>query len=431
MKKIISTLITLTSLSSVSLAQWIIERPSSDKLDLSYFVYPVIYTVPGVGVGQGIGASLLYGNFNFTVVGIRGTWDFNSFILKDIPLLFTEKLTLSFAWAHLQHGKFALYDRGIDSSKEPLLDIELEDSRVLGAELSLYFMERQVQVYFGYSTNIIKLKQLHNRQVKSFEDAYKQHAVTYQILDVYKPIIERYGLRWDNTDDAVDRREGFDLRYEQYRSAVSGFLMGFRIDDYSISYYLPSENKTSVLATNLFYSHSISSTKKDFLYTKPPEGERNECVLKASRGEMEKYDSSVMTVEEYCSIADAGLDYYLRVNRESPVGATTLGGSSRLRSYPVSRFWDTHSAYFSVEYRWYFAENALDIDWVIERGLFKAMQFAIFWDSGSVSPDGNFKKFKDSFGVGYRIVLGGVILRADYATGAEGEQFTAFFGHPF
>ncbi len=430
MKKILTILMACTGFYSVSLAQLIIERPEVEELELSYFIYPIAYTVPGVGTGTGVGASLLYGDFNFTVAQIRGTWDFDSILLKDIPLFFTQQVTLSFAWAHLRNGKFTLYDRGIDSAEEPLLDVELEDSRATGLELSFYFLQRQVQLYTGYSVNVIKIKEFHEREVDDFETTYLQQANILKINDVYKPVIVRYGLRWDNTDDPIDRREGFDLRYEQY-SSLFDFIMTFKIHDYSLSYYLPFEGKRSVLATNLFYSRSESSTKGDFLFTRSQEGDRNECVLKVLAGEEDNYDSSVLTPEEFCSIPDAGIDHYLRFERQNPVGATTLGGSSRLRSYPVSRFWDTHSAYFGVEYRWYFAENAFDFNWIIERGLFKAMQLAIFWDTGSVSPDGNFDKFKDSVGVGYRIVLGGVILRMDYATGSEGDQFIAFFGHPF
>ena len=419
-------------------ADIIVERPSKDKDNLSYFLYPVAYTVPGVGTGYGAGFSWLYGDFNATIVKISGEWDFQSLALIDIPL-FTKHFTLSFAGATIDKGTFTMYDRGIESSKEPILDVELESSQLLGLELSLYFSEKQLQLYWGYSANIFKVKSIKERKVKSYEEAVSQDANMYKILNVFKPVITRLGVKWDNTDDDVDPREGFTVGFERYTSGLWGGgrmsdALNFEINDYSWTHFVDMNDKQDVFVYNLFLSEAVSSQKDSRFFSRENESEINECIEEQEsgrEGKKEGYDPEIMTTLEYCLVQNEGIDRYLRLEKNDTMGSTTLGGANRLRSYPVGRFWDSNTAFVGMEYRFYFAETTKDFDWVIEKGLFNALQLAVFLDLGSVSRTKTFERFKYSTGVGFRIILGGVILRLDYATGEEGNQTTAFFGNPF
>ncbi len=417
---------------SSAFADIIVDRPAKENDDVSYFLYPVVYTVPGVGTGYGAGFSWLYSDFNFSVVKIQGEWDFTSVALIDIPL-FTKHFTFSFAGATIDRGTFTMYDRGIDSSEEPILDVELESSQLLGAELSLYFWERQLQFYFGYSANVFKVKSIKERKVESFSEAVSQDANLYKILNVFKPVIKRAGAKWDNTDDAVDPREGFTVGFEQYTSGFMEDVFNFTINDYSWTHFIDMNNKQDVFVYNLFFSEAVSSQKDHRFFSSDQERDVNQCIsnIETGKEEEEGYDPETMTPLEFCLVHNAGIDRYLRLEKNDTMGSTTLGGARRLRSYPVGRFWDSNTAFFGMEYRFYFAESSRDFDWVIEKGLFNALQLATFLDVGSVSRTQEFKEFKYSAGLGFRIILGGVILRLDYATGEEGEQLTAFFGNPF
>ena len=63
-----------------------------------------------------------------------------------------------------------------------------------------------------------------------------------------------------------------------------------------------------------------------------------------------------------------------------------------------------------------------------------SVQSAIFYEIGQVSPTDNdalYSGFKYSTGVGLRLVFSSVVLRADYATGKEGQETTVFIGYGF
>ena len=114
--------------------------------------------------------------------------------------------------------------------------------------------------------------------------------------------------------------------------------------------------------------------------------------------------------------------------------ATSLGGTQRLRSYPVGRFHDKYAFFFGLESRFYFMENTTPFNWIIEKGVFEAVQTAIFYEIGQVSPTSNdalYSGFKYSTGVGLRLVFSSVILRADYATGKEGGSTIVIFDYPW
>jgi hypothetical protein len=75
-----------------------------------------------------------------------------------------------------------------------------------------------------------------------------------------------------------------------------------------------------------------------------------------------------------------------------------------------------------------------ELDFLFEKGVFKAVQSAIFYEIGQVSPADNdalYSGFKYSTGVGLRLVFSSVVLRADYATGKEGQETTVFIGYGF
>lgn len=98
----------------------------------------------------------------------------------------------------------------------------------------------------------------------------------------------------------------------------------------------------------------------------------------------------------------------------------TLGGGKMLRGFHDFRFRDTNLAYLSTEYRW---EPA------------PAFELALFYDLGTVFPEGYSLKSKDwkgTFGGGVRFKTSNrVVLRFDVGKGEEGTRFQFSFGPSF
>ena len=96
--------------------------------------------------------------------------------------------------------------------------------------------------------------------------------------------------------------------------------------------------------------------------------------------------------------------------------ATTLGGTNRLRGYRTNRFFDSFINFRGLEFRWYLHETMHALNYLIQRGIFRGIQAAFFYEEGTVSPDMGatfWKNFKNSFGFGARFLLTTVIVRID------------------
>ena len=411
-------------------------RPKPSEDPLSYFIYPIAYSVPGVGQGTGAGATLVYEEFSSTFFSVRGPWDLDALILKDIPLS-TWNFTASLAATQIKGGAFVFYGRGPDSGSNPLATVNLEDSTLFAGEFNYYALDRQINVYAGASANVFRVSSVTEKEIGSYEDALEQKEFQYSVLNVFKPVIGRIGFTWDNTDNESDPHDGFRFNYEKFRQLALGDFFKFDIDNFEYSHYLPVFND-DVLVWNLFYSQSTGSKKNgrklvEDTYQSPIEIAA--CLQEIAEGSHDEYDdSSVLTPEEFCTLDNVALDNFLRSGINDPIGSTPLGGTNRLRSYPIGRFYDTFSFSTSLEYRAYFLKkDSVPFDFILEKGAYEATQVAFFLDMGNVAPETSelTDKLKYSAGTGIRLILGGTVLRFDVATGDEGTEFIAFFGHPF
>ncbi len=111
--------------------------------------------------------------------------------------------------------------------------------------------------------------------------------------------------------------------------------------------------------------------------------------------------------------------------------AVSLGGSSRLRSFPANRFVGAHSFYQAAEYRWNIPISSIfNLGFI--GGSIQFMQLAFFAERGSVS-DGHvtlLKNYDSSYGAGLRILISSFIYRLDVATGKEGGKVSLIAGYP-
>ena len=126
-------------------------RNKQDDDEISYFIYPLVYQVPGLGAGDGFGATvgnLLGDGSTLSLLRIKGEIEVDSIIATDIPL-FTKHLTFSAAYADGTKGGFAFYERGADSSEEPEFTLKFKRSWARAADLGINFFERQLEFYYG------------------------------------------------------------------------------------------------------------------------------------------------------------------------------------------------------------------------------------------------------------------------------------------
>lgn len=205
-------------------------------------------------------------------------------------------------------------------------------------------------------------------------------------------------------------------------------MTNYKVDDYSLTAYIPIDDKSSVLVANIFYSSSevmkALGDEKFWNY--------ETCLEEISKDRPQE-EVDVVSNETLCRGLVRGVDDFNETEADNS-NATSLGGPNRLRSFPISRFYDKYSFFAGLEYRMYFVEHTTPFNFILEKGVFEALQLALFYEIGQVSPTNDsalYSDFKYSTGVGLRMVFSSVVLRADYATGKEGNEVTVFIGYGF
>ncbi len=76
----------------------------------------------------------------------------------------------------------------------------------------------------------------------------------------------------------------------------------------------------------------------------------------------------------------------------------------------------------------------LDFDIIFAKGFLAEFQIAGFYEQGTVSPNlgKNFwNNFKDSYGIGIRLITGSAVARLDFGFSDEGGETTAYWDYPF
>ena len=134
-------------------------RPRPDP-ELSYFLYPVAGSIPGLQdfYGLGVTVSGISGSeVDITAVSLRGEakyfedGDFGIEFLTvlDIPV-FTPRLSLSLFYTDIRNGTWPEGERGINS--DPDQTYYLLGSKIYGhgAELSWNLSDYQLEFYYGF-----------------------------------------------------------------------------------------------------------------------------------------------------------------------------------------------------------------------------------------------------------------------------------------
>lgn len=189
---------------------------------------------------------------------------------------------------------------------------------------------------------------------------------------------------------------------------------------YNLSHFVPMRSQDT-LAFNLFYSDAfvIKKGETDYATYQLLDGLNCQAIPEGT-----ERDSCLATEEKYIDE---------RIAHNNFGTATSLGGTQRLRSYANGRFYAGKALSYGSEYRWNLTDERTPFDLIIAKGIRTGVQLSAFIDGGTVSDttEDLFKDHKYSYGVGMRMVLEGLVIRADIANGDEGSEFILFLGYPW
>ena len=209
-----------------------------------------------------------------------------------------------------------------------------------------------------------------SEQEDSIADFIKNFLLYIDLVNIF---VTRQGLRIDFTDDRIDPRD--DIDFSMKNMDLKGGAQNFDVEDHSLTAYYPNDDLSSVLVANVFFSKSnVKKRLSIFGDTDVEDTEKAvaECIEESKKEER----NSSISIETSCRGFVRGVqDFNLEGNNSN---ATSLGGPNRLRSYPISRFYDKYSFFAGLEYRTYYLESSTPFNYFFEKGVFEAVQSAVF-----------------------------------------------------
>jgi len=395
-----------------ALAEPVERRRDQFGTEFGYYIYPIGGDIPGLGSAQGLGATVLNiagSDADFTSFAIDGDFSARGGAFLDMHLI-EKKLLLDIGAYDYQVAPLA-YRRGIRTSKDDYLLPEAEGKYAIG-QLTLSFSDRRYEGYYRLFVGEQRLLSVRDNQGVSFDSVDTA---------AHSALVQSIGLSVDRTDDRLDPRQGYrhelSLTIPDIDDVYQSDYIG---SDYNFSVYTPFRQQDT-LALNLFYSKAVVTNRASTNYTELQNAIGLDC---ASRPPGPEQTDCYNLEQDFISERIAANKYG---------NATALGGTQRLRSFANGRYHAGQAAFAGAEYRWNLTDEYTPFNIYIARGIRTGLQLAVFAEAGSVAErtEDLFAITRYSFGVGFRAVLSGVIIRADIANGKEGTEFVLFFNYPW
>jgi len=392
-------------------------RKSQFHTDLGYMIVPAPYSIPGIGQGL-----MLYGSGNnladtyIDIFGYTFTGDAQGAGLgiSDLHLI-SETLIFSVGGENITRATVMNYNkRGMETEKDEFNFLEASDINGYYADLTMSFFDRKLEVYADYFFQAVKLDRVRDSEGEIIVDIDNPEP---QAIKNYE-----YGILIDYTDDRQDPRVGFRLKASRMQSpSEKEFDPEFYSVDYNATGFIPI-GKVSTFALNVFRSDAVVIR----------EGETDKSKISAKLGMPCESLANATLRQECVQSRDELVDNTWAANKYGT--ATSLGGRSRLRAYPGSRFIGAHALFLGSEFRWNLTDEFTPFDLWVMKDIRTAIQFAFFYELGSVSDSiselGN--QTRESYGSGFRIVTGsGLVYRIDVAFGDEGSAVTMIADYPW
>ena len=379
--------------------------------DSAYLILPMPYSLPGIGEGwmfTGLAANIAGSNLDVFGVALTGDLAGVSAGILDLHLL-SETLFFDFYTTKIDKAQVKNYqNRGMGTDKDDFKYYEASLVDENSAEMTLSFFDRRFEVIGEIWNNryeVTKIKDYKGNLEEELDDPF---------VDESKGNAVRVVI--DYTDDRQDPTKG--VRFEAKRAnseRTSDKVADYVVQNYSLTAYIPIGDSS----TWAFRALTSEAIVKD-------EGETDKGNI------INELGFSCATYDD-CSEAEQNLIDKLVTERKYGT-ADSLGGRSRLRSYPQGRYSGAHMAYFATEFRWNFATDVVPFDFLIWKDIATGFQLALFYEVGSVSEkrEDLGKDTKSTSGFGLRMVsASGFVYRADFGFGEESQETTIMFQYPW
>jgi hypothetical protein len=388
-------------------------RKPQFQTDFGYAIFPYPYSLPGIGTGISlIGAAMNIADTYTDAYGILFTGDVRGGAVgvRDIHIV-PRTLILEAGFGTLSKVTIQSYgQRGMNTDKNDFRLLELTDTEYYGARMTATFFDRRFEIYGAMYAGSSKLESIRDKDGNVIVDA-QDPPRTYGHTTLF-------GTRLDLTDDYADPRRGLRVDVTRTQSPPRGSSADYYVMDYNTTAYLPL-GRRSTWVFNFLRSDAVVVSQ----------GETDPAKLQQQQGLNCSDPSLTLQQQQFC------LDVINSMVAENTYGtATSLGGFSRLRSYPQGRYKGAHTLFYGTEVRWNLTDESTPFNIIIMKDIRTAVQVSLFYENGSVADLRSElgKIWRDSYGMGLRIVTAsGVVLRGDLAFGREGANTAVFIGYPW
>lgn len=378
----------------------------------AYLIVPLPYSYPGIGEGFFLmGSASNIGETTADAFYIEVTGDIGGHVaqLDEFPII-DDELLLSLHIRDINQALVNFYEirgmNGSDGNNYKLLDVSQADETVLRLDYSLN--DRRYNFYLSHSENTYTLDAIRDADGNTIQQIDNP--------DSTREDSNLVGFFLDYTDDYQDPHTGirFGIEYTD-RPAEDKDAADYYVINVNLLYYFPMAD-IDTLVLNYYQSdaHVNRIGNVDPTYI------RNDLGLNCGT------DPECLQIEQ--QLVDS------QINANTYGSAMSLGGLSRLRSYPQGRYQGGHAGFIGAEYRWNLTEEATPFNYFFWKDVRTGKQIAFFAEAGSVSEKSSdlWEEKRYSYGVGFRLLTAsGSVYRADIAAGDEGTEVAIFFFYPW
>jgi outer membrane protein assembly factor BamA len=377
-----------------------------------HYVIPTPYSIPGLGDGFLIAGAITNINDSYTdIYGFAAAGDIEGYGVFATELhLLDRTLILDLSANSFSKATSQVYPaRGMDTDANDYVLAELDRNDFSGARLTYSLYDRRLEFYGLVYRNKSRLAAIRDQEGNLIQFADDPGSDTSESVT--------YGVRFDLTDDYTDPRKGIRFETSIWHSPASDRSNpDYDILELNLTGYIPMRSRDT-LVLNYFQAGTDVNRK----------GETDPDQIEAELG----IDCDLLS-------ADLQTDCQSIVNNEvaqNTYGSVgSLGGLSRLRSFPDNRFSGSQVRFYGIEYRWNLVEESEPFDYFLAKDIRTVFQLAAFYERGAIADSKSEldASMRDSWGIGARLVTqSGLIFRADWATGDEGDELSIIFGYPW
>lgn len=405
----LAIVVTATPAAAIDLPE---RRKDQFPTDSGYYLVPAPYSIPGLGEGFIIVGAMTNVNHSHTdIYGFAAGGDIKGYGLFGTEIhLVKKKLLLDLMHTNFNKASSQIYSqRGMNTSANDFILADLDHAVFTGARLTYTLFDRRLEFYgvlFKNESRLSAIRDNDGNLIQSAVDSETSKSESYT-----------YGMRLDLTDDYIDPRRGIRAEASLWHTPPSDDdAPDYDIIELNLTGYVPMGSRHT-LALNYFHADTQVNRQ----------GQTDPSKVEADLG----LDCSSGSAQDQ---ADCQSIVNNRVAENTYGSVGSLGGLSRLRSFPEDRFKGSHARFVGIEFRWNLVEETKPFNYFFAKDIRTVIQLATFYERGAISDskDELWNNMRESYGIGARLVTkSGLIFRADIATGNEGEEISIIFGYPW